>query len=106
MMYRMGLSTRTLSMLRRRLIGKSISHGEISNVNAELTDTVGKLRTHDLSNEKIKNIFVDGVHFDMKIDVSTKNTPVLVKTGVSEEGIKQVPEVQKMSMPRFMKKWK
>ena len=42
LMYLTGISTRTLSMLSRRLIGRRISHGEISKVNTELSEAIEK----------------------------------------------------------------
>jgi putative transposase len=42
MMYLTWISTRTLSMLSRRLIGRGISHEEVSNANKELTAGVEK----------------------------------------------------------------
>jgi putative transposase len=94
LMYLTGISTRTLSMLSRRLIGRQISHGEISNVNAELTEAIEKWRNRDLSGEKIKYIFVDGVIFKMRIEGTIENVPVLVAIGVREDGIKLVLGLQ------------
>jgi len=75
-MYLTGVSTRTLSMLSRRLIGREISHEEVSKANRELTEAVEKWRNRDLSNEKIKYIFVDGVIFKMRLKYSVENIPV------------------------------
>lgn len=94
LMYLTGISTRTLSMLSRRLIGRRISHGEISKVNTELTEAVEKWRSRDLSEEKIKYLFVDGVIFKMRIEGTIENVPVLVAIGVTEEGIKLVLGMQ------------
>jgi putative transposase len=94
LMYLTGISTRTLSMLSRRLIGRQISHGEISKVNAELTGAIEKWRNRDLSGEKIKYLFVDGVIFKMRIEGTIENVPVLVAIGVTEDGIKVVLGMQ------------
>lgn len=93
-MYLSGISTRTLSMLSRRLIGREISHEEVSKANRELTEAVEKWRSRDLSREKIKYIFVDGVVFKMRVDGSIENTPVLVAIGVTEDGAKLVLGMQ------------
>jgi len=93
-MYLTGISTRTLSMLSKRLIGREISHEEVSKANRELTGAVEKWRNRDLSQEKIKYIFVDGVIFKMRIDGSIENTPVLVAIGVTEAGAKLVLGLQ------------
>lgn len=94
MMYLTGISTRTLSMLSRRLIGREISHEEVSKANRELTEAVEKWRNRDLSREKIKYIFVDGVIFKMRLKCSVENVPVLAAIGVTEEGIKLVLGLQ------------
>ncbi len=94
LMYLTGISTRTLSMLSKRLIGRRISHGEISKVNTELTEAIEKWRDRDLSGEKIKYLFVDGVIFKMRIEGTIENVPVLVAIGVTEDGIKLVLGMQ------------
>jgi putative transposase len=93
-MYLTGISTRTLSLLSRRLIGRSISHAEISNANKELSDSVERWRSRDLSRERIKYIFIDGVIFRMRIGGTIENVPVLVAIGVTEEGAKLVLGLQ------------
>ena len=93
-MYLTGISTRTLSMLSKRLIGREISHEEVSKANRELTGAVEKWRNRDLSQEKIKYIFVDGVIFKMRVDGSIENTPVLAAIGVTEAGTKLVLGLQ------------
>jgi putative transposase len=94
MMYLAGISTRTLSMLSKRLIGRALSHEEVSRANRELTDAVEKWRSRDLSGEKIKYIFVDGVIFKMRLEYSVENVAVLVAIGVTESGAKLVLGLQ------------
>jgi putative transposase len=89
-MFLTGISTRTLSMISIRLIGRKISPTEVSNANKKLIDAVEKWRTRDLSGETIKYIFLDGVNFDMRIDGSIEKVPVLVAIGVTETGQKLV----------------
>jgi putative transposase len=93
-MYLTGISTRTLSMLSRRLIGREISHEEVSTANRELTGAVEKWRNRDLSEEKIKYLFVDGVIFKMRVEGSIENTPVLAAIGVTEAGARLVLGLQ------------
>jgi len=93
-MYLTGISTRTLSMLSKRLIGREISHEEVSKANKELTAGVEKWRNRDLSREQIKYIFVDGVIFKMRLKYSVENVPVLAAIGVTEEGTKLVLGLQ------------
>ncbi len=89
-MFLTGVSTRALSMISTRLIGRKISPTEVSNANKELIEAVEKWRTRDLSEETIKYIFLDGVNFDMRIDGSIEKVPVLVAIGVAATGKKLV----------------
>ena len=90
MMFLTGVSTRTLSMLSKKLIGRSISAGEISNANKELIDSIEKWRNRNLSDEPIKYMFLDGVIFDMRIGKRVQKVPVLVSIGVTESNVKRV----------------
>jgi len=90
LMFLTGISTRTLSMMSERLIGRKVSATEVSNANKELIEAVEKWRTRDLSGEPIKYIFLDGVNFDMRIDRSIEKVPVLVAIGVAKTGRKRV----------------
>jgi putative transposase len=89
-----GVSTRTLSMISQKLIGRKVSPTEVSNANKELIEAVEKWRNRDLSGESIKYIFVDGVNFEMRIGDSVETVPVLVAIGVTESGIKLVLGLQ------------
>jgi len=89
-MFLTGISTRTLSMISTRLIGRKISPTEVSNANKELIDAVEEWRTRDLSGDPIRYIFLDGVNFDIRIDGSIEKVPVLVAIGVTETGQKLV----------------
>jgi putative transposase len=89
-MYLTGISTRTLSLLTKRLIGHSLSHAEVSNATTELKQAVETWRTRDLSKERIKYLFLDGVNFRMRIAGAIRLTPVLVIIGVREDGSKLV----------------
>jgi putative transposase len=89
-MFLTGISTRTLSMISKRLLGRKISSSEVSNANKKLIDAVERWRTRDLSEEAIRYIFLDGVNFDMRIDRSIEKVPVLVAIGVTLKGQKMV----------------
>jgi len=89
-MFLTGISTRSLSMISTRLIGRKISATEVSNANKELIDSVEKWRERDLSDDTIRYIFLDGVHFDMRIGGSIEKVPVLVAIGVNEKNCKRV----------------
>jgi putative transposase len=69
-------------MLSKRLIGRNISHEEVSKANKELTAGVEKWRNRDLSQENIKYIFVDGVIFKMRLKYSVENVSILSAIGV------------------------
>jgi putative transposase len=89
-MFLTGVSTRSLSMLSKRLIGIKISPSEVSRVNREMIKAVEDWRTRDLSSLAIKYLFLDGVNFDMRIGRSIEKVPVLVAIGVTEKGQKRV----------------
>src|SRR4030065_555932 len=77
--------------------GRSIiAMGAITGTSAlkELTKGVEKWRNRDLSQEKIKYIFVDGVIFKMRLKWSVENIPVLAAIGVTEDGTKLVLGLQ------------
>ena len=93
-MYLTGISTRTLSLLTKRLIGRSLSATEVSSTTTELKQAVETWRNRDLSREKIKYLFIDGVNFRMRIEKSIEHVPVLVVIGVQEDGTKLVLALQ------------
>lgn len=94
MMYLSGTNTRTLSMMSKRLIGRSISPQEVSNANNQLMEAVDQWRSRDLSKEHIKYLFVDGVNFRMRVSDSIELVPVLVVIGVADTGHKLVLSIQ------------
>ena len=93
-MFLAGISTRTLSMMSERLIGRRISSGEVSKVSKELTRSVEAWRERDLSGDKIKYLYIDGTNFSMRIDRSIEKVPVLVVIGVTKEGHRTVLGLQ------------
>lgn len=94
MMFLTGISTRTLGILSQRLLGRKLSHTEISRANQELTEAVESWRERDLSEEMYKYLYIDGVNFKMRIDGSVETTPVLAIIGVSEPGYRTVLGLQ------------
>ena len=92
--YLTGISTRTLSMISKQLLGRKISAGEVSRANRELMDAVERWRTRDLSQEKIKYLLLDGVNFSMRVGKSVETVPVLVAIGVREDGTRPVLGLQ------------
>jgi putative transposase len=72
-MYLTGIRTRTLSLLTKRLIGRSLSATEVSNATIELKQSIDTWRNRDLSREKIKYLFMDGINFQMRIAKSIES---------------------------------
>lgn len=93
-MFLMGMSTRSLSMISGHLLGRKISAGEISTTTRELSEAVEKWRGRDLCGESITYLFVDGVNFDMRIEGSVEKVSVLVVIGVADQGHKMVLAIQ------------
>jgi putative transposase len=93
-MFLAGVSTRTLSLLSERLIGRPISAAEVSNCSAQLTEAVEAWRERDLSGEPIKYMYVDGTLFSMRVNRSVGKEPVLVAIGVTEKGCRTVLGLQ------------
>jgi putative transposase len=89
-----GISTRNLSMISKKLIGRRLSAGEVSKANQELTKAAEAWRTRDLSPEAFKYLFLDGVCFDMRIRKKIQSVPVLVAIGIKESGHKLVLSLQ------------
>ena len=89
-----GVSTRTLSLMSERLIGRSLSPTEISEASKELSRAVEQWRGRDLSGETYKYIFMDGTLFSMRIDGAIDKIPVLVAIGVTEAGHRTVLGLQ------------
>ena len=57
-MFLTGISTRMLSLLSTRLIGRKVSPTEVSNANKELIEAVEQWRGRDLSEHRIQYIFI------------------------------------------------
>ena len=93
-MFLSGISTRTLSLISERLIGRKISSGEISKVSKSLTSSVESWRERDLSEEPVKYLYVDGTNFSMRIDGAIEKVPVLVVVGVTDKGYRTVLGLQ------------
>lgn len=93
-MFLAGVSTRTLSLISDRLLGRKISAGEVSKVSSQFTKAVETWRERDLSREAIKYLFVDGTLFSMRVKGSVEKVPVLVAIGVSVDGHRTVLGLQ------------
>lgn len=89
-----GISTRSLSAISLRLLGRRISPTEVSEANRELAEAVEKWRLRDLSTETIRYLFIDGVNFRMRVLKRVEIVPVLVAIGVTQTGHKLVVGLQ------------
>jgi transposase-like protein len=94
LMFLSGISTRSLSMISERLIGRHLSPEEVSLASKDLSQAVEKWRMRDLSKEKIKYLIVDGVNFPMRMAGKVETIPVLVVIGVTQQGTKLVLAIQ------------
>lgn len=94
LMFLSGISTRNLSMISERLIGRHLSAEEISLASKDLSKAVEKWRMRDLSKEKIKYLFIDGVNFSMRMAGKVESISVLVVIGVTQQGTKLVLAIQ------------
>ncbi|GEM_PF-132976 len=93
-MFLSGVSTRTLSMISHRLIGRKISPGEVSRASHALVKAIESWRSRSLSGVRYKYLFCDGVYFEMRIARTIEKVSVLVVIGVTESGQKQVIGIQ------------
>ena len=82
-MFLSGVSTRTLSLISEKLIGRKICATEVSNASKQLAEAVESWRQRDLSVEPIKYMYVDGTLFSMRIYGSIEKVPVLVAIWVT-----------------------
>lgn len=93
-MFLAGVSTRTLSLMSERVMGRRVSASEVSKASRELTKAVEAWRERDLSVESIKYLFVDGTLFSMRIHGSVQKVCVLVVIGVTAQGHRTVLGLQ------------
>ena len=93
-MFLSGVSTRTLTMISQRLIGRRISSGEVSRCSKALVKAIEHWRTRTLSLMRFKYLFCDGVYFEMRVAKNIEKVSVLVVIGVTDNGQKQVIGIQ------------
>jgi putative transposase len=92
-LYLMGQSTRSLSLISERLLGTQISASKVSECSGRLIESVEKWRSRPLT-DTFKYLYLDGTNFSMRIDKKIVKVCVLVVIGVDEKGIKQVIALQ------------
>jgi len=94
LMFLTGISTRSLAMISKRLLGRRISPSRISCANKELADAVERWRERDLSEYRLKYLYIDGTGFKMRVAGEISVVPVLVVVGVTDTGHKMVLGMQ------------
>jgi putative transposase len=94
LMFLTGVSTRSLSMISKKLVGRKLSATEVSEANSQLIEAIERWRNRDLSEESLKYMYLDGVCFDMRVRRKIESVPVLVAIGVTESGHKIVLGLQ------------
>jgi len=92
-LYLLGQSTRSLSLISERLLGTKISASKVSECSGRLIESVEKWRSRALT-ETFKYLYLDGTNFSMRIDKKIIKVCVLVVIGVDEKGVKQVIALQ------------
>lgn len=84
LMFLSGLSTRGLSLISHRLLGRKISASEVSHVSKEMLRGIDAWRLRPLKDLKIKYMYMDGVNFETRIEDSIERIPMLIVIGVTE----------------------
>jgi putative transposase len=92
-LYLMGQSTRSISLISERLLGTKISASKVSECSGRLIESVEKWRSRLLT-ETFKYLYLDGTNFSMRIEKKVIKVCVLVVIGVNEDGVKQVIALQ------------
>ena len=78
-----GLSMRNIGLISKNILGRKISAGEVSKINGELLSGIDKWRLRDLSQAKIKYMYIDGVNFHIRVGHKVDIVPMLVVIGVT-----------------------
>lgn len=85
LMFLSGLSTRSISLISKSLLGRKISASEVSKVNTELMTGIEAWRNRPLDGIHIKYLYIDGVNFAMRVEHKVVKLPMLVVIGVTNE---------------------
>ena len=88
LMFLSGMSTRSIELMSKTLLGRRISASEVSLVNKEMLDGIDQWRLRSLDNERIKYMYMDGVNFKMRSGSEIVTVPMLVVIGVKEDNRK------------------
>jgi len=83
-MHLAGLSTRTLAMVSKRILGVEVSSSTVSASLSTVEEKALSFLTRDLSGKKYWALFVDGTNFRIQRLGSTQKEPSLVVLGLDE----------------------
>lgn len=83
-MHLAGLSTRTLAMVSKRILGVQVSPATVSASLTTIEDKARGFLTRDLSGKKYWALFIDGTNFRIQRLGSTQKEPSLVVLGLDE----------------------
>jgi putative transposase len=84
-----GLSTRSLSMMSRQLLGIAVSAQEVSNALERIVPAARAFLQRPLDGRKFVYLYVDGTNFSVRRSTVDKE-PTLVVLGVDEHGRKSI----------------
>lgn len=93
LLYLFGTSTRTLSLISKRLFGVKMSAEQISNCSGRIAEAVEAWRIRPIT-EEIKYLYLDGTNFTMRIGKEIQKVNILVAIGVDAANIKHVIALQ------------
>lgn len=85
LMWLSGLSTRGIELISKTVLGRHISHGEVSQINNDLLTGIDTWRNRDLTPFPIKYMYIDGVNFEMRCEQTIERIPMLVVVGVRKD---------------------
>lgn len=88
-MYLAGVSVRRVEDITEALWGTKVSPGTINNLNKKAYEHIETWRTHPLSRD-YPYVYVDGVYLKRSWGGEIKNVSVLVATGVSQDGCREI----------------
>ena len=93
MLHLAGLSTRTLSMISKRLLGIEVSKDKISDSLGIVKEEAEKWLTRPIT-EKYWALYVDGTNFKIQRRGSTQKEPSLVVLGISQDNHKSILAIE------------
>jgi putative transposase len=93
-MHLAGLSTRTLAMVSRRILGVEVSRDTVSSSLSSVEEKALGFLTRDLSGKKYWALFVDGTNFRIQRMGTTAKEPSLVVLGLDDRNCLSILAVE------------